>query len=550
MYFCGRVNVNEADFFFMQQPQLRTISYIFLMGVSFGLKLIPLVIEWYRITVNIFTHSAMDSVLQHAGLAGILFILYEGFILFGELDHSEDSISPLELSEKVVADITHQSTRTKLESQEEPQTKIRRNGGERAPSDIIFEPSISVKDRAAIFSSLSTRKSNQRKKNEVVSQYIDRENNLASNDSFGAKLTYQTVNDFGNESQCQQFSIQKNLNLERKDSLPEPAHVDIVCEFKQGLSVLGYEKSSLEHGKEISLTLLDEEPLCSMDDCNSVSSTEVTLQEDSLILEPINSRTNIGISSASVTHLPLPILSSSILDDFDFKEIDCESMEIQMLDLEKPLPAVTELLGNAPAAEFTIINAHEKQENRHPSGPINLDFGAFSLPHLSTVGRRSPPTVSQESQELPVPSVQSKMSRDSAIFIPQKKYLPLIPEQDVYLDFSNQQLTKFPVDEVEDAGMTHLSLEKNKISFIPSFVVSFLKFVKVLNMSNNCLISVPAEMEQMNSLEFLYLRNNEIEDLPLTLGRLTKLKILDLGSNQLSVIGIKSFMQIIELSTA
>ena len=55
--------------------------------------------------------------------------------------------------------------------------------------------------------------------------------------------------------------------------------------------------------------------------------------------------------------------------------------------------------------------------------------------------------------------------------------------------------------------------------------------MKILNLENNQLTSLPAEIGKLEKLERLYLDNNELTSLPAEIGKLEKLEELDLINN-------------------
>jgi Leucine-rich repeat (LRR) protein len=61
-----------------------------------------------------------------------------------------------------------------------------------------------------------------------------------------------------------------------------------------------------------------------------------------------------------------------------------------------------------------------------------------------------------------------------------------------------------------------------------------LQSLKWLDLQNNQITSVPDSIGQLQKLEYLYLHNNQLTALPDSIGQLQSLKRLDLDNNQLS----------------
>jgi Leucine-rich repeat (LRR) protein len=119
------------------------------------------------------------------------------------------------------------------------------------------------------------------------------------------------------------------------------------------------------------------------------------------------------------------------------------------------------------------------------------------------------------------------------------------------VDFSHQLLDREPdaltiqrvcakaalkagVDAVrlEDCGKVNLA-NNEILALAESFLFRILQ-VRVLDLSNNRLTSVPAALGGMGQLEILKLNGNILEGLPSRLGRLERLRMLDLRGNRLN----------------
>ncbi len=140
----------------------------------------------------------------------------------------------------------------------------------------------------------------------------------------------------------------------------------------------------------------------------------------------------------------------------------------------------------------------------------------------------------------------------------------LTSKEEVYcLDYSRANLKKFPVQINHHTSLLSLHLNHNQISRIGYFPV--LKNLIALDISNNALISLPANTHQLSALvelnasfnqlktlpygiaqlknlKALYLRGNRVEHISATIRQLKSLEILDLSFNSLKKVpeGIES----------
>lgn len=128
-------------------------------------------------------------------------------------------------------------------------------------------------------------------------------------------------------------------------------------------------------------------------------------------------------------------------------------------------------------------------------------------------------------------------------------------KEDVFcLDYTNAALTKLPthLDLYNSLFSLHLSYNKiviidklpnlknllvlninnNKLEKLPANI-SVLSALLELNASSNHLHTLPEEMVALKNLRVLYLRNNKLKKLPPQISNLQSLEILDLSLNQL-----------------
>jgi len=103
-----------------------------------------------------------------------------------------------------------------------------------------------------------------------------------------------------------------------------------------------------------------------------------------------------------------------------------------------------------------------------------------------------------------------------------------------FLEVSSTSLAQLPANAFEGLGaLIHLVLRDNKLNEVPVSIGS-LKKLRFLDVSSNVLKSIPDEINQCQELQSLNVRGNALEVLPpLGQGQLTKLSVLDVSNNQL-----------------
>lgn len=74
------------------------------------------------------------------------------------------------------------------------------------------------------------------------------------------------------------------------------------------------------------------------------------------------------------------------------------------------------------------------------------------------------------------------------------------------------------------------------LQYFPVNLLTKLPHLRVINMSHNVLLQVPAEIGLMAKLEQLILAHNQLGSIPLQIGQATNLQVLDLSGNSLVVL--------------
>lgn len=199
----------------------------------------------------------------------------------------------------------------------------------------------------------------------------------------------------------------------------------------------------------------------------------------------------------------------------------------------------TELSSQASSIGLRIASAAESDSiaspgyNRPPKltmqeteliGSLNVDFGSFTLPRLSTVNRR--PVAGQpvlpelpEYTNTPRASILANSNRDSAISVSPKvdqQVQNLISPVELAKPFeisvvkSGRGLTEFPVAEIRRNTVANLTLDNNALKSFPFSLIDSLTGLKVLNLSYNMIENLPTGIGKLESLEYLYLKQNKI----------------------------------------
>lgn len=102
------------------------------------------------------------------------------------------------------------------------------------------------------------------------------------------------------------------------------------------------------------------------------------------------------------------------------------------------------------------------------------------------------------------------------------------------IDLSGKGLEKIPSYVFDKTNTEELNVSDNSLTGSIQGEIRHLSKLKVLNLSDNKMTGVPAEVGQLQYLEILDLSNNELTGLPNELANLKNLKILNLSGNKYS----------------
>ena len=100
------------------------------------------------------------------------------------------------------------------------------------------------------------------------------------------------------------------------------------------------------------------------------------------------------------------------------------------------------------------------------------------------------------------------------------------------LDLCDNKITAIPAEISRCTQLTTLLLKNNKIEALPASLHAMQKLV-FLQLRNNALVRLPADFEFPPNLMELYLERNGLEELPHRIGWLKELKVLMLCENKL-----------------
>ncbi len=111
---------------------------------------------------------------------------------------------------------------------------------------------------------------------------------------------------------------------------------------------------------------------------------------------------------------------------------------------------------------------------------------------------------------------------------------PTDSPKDTILNLSGEGLTSIPSSVFSRTELTTLDLSFNRLTGAPQAEIRQLQALKALDLSDNQLTGLPAELGQLKNLETLDVSNNKLTGLPLELGNLTQLRVLDVSGNDYS----------------
>jgi Leucine-rich repeat (LRR) protein len=98
------------------------------------------------------------------------------------------------------------------------------------------------------------------------------------------------------------------------------------------------------------------------------------------------------------------------------------------------------------------------------------------------------------------------------------------------LDLRNNNLTQLPLSLEDLQSLEQLYLDSNRLSSLPHSVGSLQRLL-ILSVRKNNLAQLPGSLPLLVNLQQLFVTDNAIKEIPLMLGSLRGLKKLDLSGN-------------------
>lgn len=104
----------------------------------------------------------------------------------------------------------------------------------------------------------------------------------------------------------------------------------------------------------------------------------------------------------------------------------------------------------------------------------------------------------------------------------------------VYLDLSDNRVSKIPVDWTGMYRLTHIDLSQNRIDDLsPLFAPPA---AEIIFLEGNAITNLPRKFKSLRSLYHLDVSNNKLRLVPRSLAKLHRLEILDVSQNQIKKI--------------
>jgi Leucine-rich repeat (LRR) protein len=119
----------------------------------------------------------------------------------------------------------------------------------------------------------------------------------------------------------------------------------------------------------------------------------------------------------------------------------------------------------------------------------------------------------------------------------------------LHLNLWKKQLGSVPEDVWDHADLESLVLADNGLSAV-SERIGLLKRLRMLDLGHNALTSLPSTIGDLESLtDFLYLHDNELQELPVSIAKLTRLRYLNISDNPLGALppSIGAMTSLVEL---
>lgn len=105
------------------------------------------------------------------------------------------------------------------------------------------------------------------------------------------------------------------------------------------------------------------------------------------------------------------------------------------------------------------------------------------------------------------------------------------------LNLSNNEITQIPAELTNLSGLASLELQHNQITQIPAAIANMVNLWQ-LDLSWNEITTVPSEIGMLSNLHHLELAANQISSVPAEVGNLLSLETLNLGGNKMVAVPV------------
>ncbi|KAI9099278.1 hypothetical protein DFS34DRAFT_61648 [Phlyctochytrium arcticum] len=226
-------------------------------------------------------------------------------------------------------------------------------------------------------------------------------------------------------------------------------------------------------------------------------------------------------------------------------------VSVESLELTNSQATLSPFPHDAPSFRIDTLGQDEETTIVRQTTGTNKDMPSSAFPNshhslaLPSVRRRSHvysqrrsishADASAENAPLDLEHLAACDSDDSVSAKSSPFDIKMVPFDDnkPHLDVSSRNLSHFPRLPKRFAGLTEVHFVNNWITAIPGTSLAMLKRLQVLDLSQNLLHELPAELGLLKELRELYVRENRLEIIPEELSNCHNLQVIDLARNRL-----------------